>query len=142
MAPTAAESLSSIVNQIKTTTNLTTLSNALRNNLPKDTRETILASPMESGADPLLALEIRPHTLGIIYILSARLNVSVPGSLAFPSMDYIAQFSRLFNPEQARLAPERASLLARGIQRLASHLRSVCITWCDYMFTDVLNSTI
>ncbi|KAJ7644431.1 hypothetical protein FB45DRAFT_784475 [Roridomyces roridus] len=115
MAPDSL-SLDRILTEITTTNNLPALNHTLKNGLPKESRETILSSPLASGQDPLLVLDLRQNTLGVLYILSARLNTTngpVPPEL-------VASFCRSFIPDQARLAPERVSMLARGIQKLAA----------------------
>ncbi|KAJ6482194.1 hypothetical protein C8R47DRAFT_1134278 [Mycena vitilis] len=114
MAPDSL-SLDRILNDITTTNNLGALNHTLKNGLPKESRETILSSPLASGQDPLIVLDMRQNTLGVLYIMSARLsttNAPVPPGL-------VSSFCQSFIPEQARLAPERVSMLARGIQRLA-----------------------
>jgi len=83
-------------------------------NFMKDVREPILASLLPTGQDPLDLLDPATHTLGFLYILSARLTV--PG--APPSQQStVESFCRVFNPEQARLAPDRVTTLAKAIVR-------------------------
>ncbi|KAJ7083343.1 hypothetical protein B0H15DRAFT_850641 [Mycena belliarum] len=120
MAPESL-SLDRILNEITTTNNLAALNHTLKNGLPKESRETILSSPLASGQDPLTVLDLRQNTLGVLYILSARLNAAnapVP-----PPM--VVAFCQSFIPEQARLAPERVTLLAKGIVRLAQHYNNL-----------------
>ncbi|KAJ6601089.1 hypothetical protein DFH09DRAFT_1126810 [Mycena vulgaris] len=120
MAPDSL-SLDRILNEITTTNNLAALNHTLKNGLPKESRETILSSALASGQDPLLILDLRQNTLGVLYILSARLNTThapVPGNL-------VVSFCQTFLPDQARHAPERVTLLARGIVRLATQCNNL-----------------
>ncbi|KAJ7722564.1 hypothetical protein DFH07DRAFT_856847 [Mycena maculata] len=115
MAPDSL-SLDRILGEITTTNNLSALNHTLKNGLPKESRETILSSPLASGQDPLSVLDLRQNTLGVLYILSARLhatNAPVGG-------DVITAFCRKFLPDQARHAPERVTILARGIVKFAN----------------------
>ncbi|EGO03156.1 hypothetical protein SERLA73DRAFT_174596 [Serpula lacrymans var. lacrymans S7.3] len=105
-------SLDSLLVHITTSSSPHTLNQTLRNCAPKDVRETILSSFLGGGQDPLTLLDIRSHTLGVLYILSARLNTSI--SLP-PPLQYVEDFCRSFSPEQARYAPDRVTLLAKGI---------------------------
>ncbi|KAF7347207.1 PCI domain-containing protein [Mycena venus] len=113
MAPDSL-SLDRILNDITTTNNLQALNHTLKNGLPKESRETILSSPLASGQDPLSVLDLRQNTLGVLYIMSARLNATN----APVQPNAVTTFCQTFLPEQARLAPERVSLLAKGIVRL------------------------
>ncbi|KAH7882842.1 hypothetical protein F5I97DRAFT_1900062 [Phlebopus sp. FC_14] len=94
----------------------------LRSFAPKDVREVVLASLLPDGQDPLTLLDIQTNTLGILYILSARLHTSTVPS---PPLQYVAAFCRAFIPEQARLAPDRVTLLAKGIPLLAESTGSL-----------------
>ncbi|KAF8215703.1 hypothetical protein K438DRAFT_1954409 [Mycena galopus ATCC 62051] len=114
MAPDSL-SLDRILNEITTTNNLQALNLTLKNGLPKESRETILSSPLASGQDPLSVLDLRQNTLGVLYIMSARLNTTN----APVAPQAVIAFCQTFLTEQARLAPERVTLLARGIVRLA-----------------------
>ncbi|CAK5265621.1 unnamed protein product [Mycena citricolor] len=111
-------SLDRILHEITTSTNLQALNSTLKNGLPKESRETILSSPLGSGQDPLSVLDVRQNTLGVLYLLSARLNMT---NAPVPPHTVVA-FCQSFIPEQARLAPERVTLLARGIQKLSHHM--------------------
>ncbi|KAJ7064715.1 hypothetical protein C8F01DRAFT_1080997 [Mycena amicta] len=141
-------SLDRILNEITTTNNLSALNHTLKNSLPKESRDTILSSPLASGQDPLTVLDLRQNTLGVLYILwaislpqfassstsrSARLtiaNAPIPPNV-------ITSFCMTFLPEQARLAPERVTLLARGIVKYAGHLGS--ISWAVGPLYHLLN---
>ncbi|KAJ7447159.1 hypothetical protein FB451DRAFT_1290471 [Mycena latifolia] len=116
MAPDSL-SLDRILNEITTTNNLAALNHTLKNGLPKESRETILSSALASGQDPLAILDMRQNTLGVLYILSARLNAT--NAPVHPP--FVASFCQEFLPEQARYAPERVTLLAKGIVRLAHY---------------------
>ncbi|KAJ7207529.1 hypothetical protein GGX14DRAFT_455661 [Mycena pura] len=124
MAPDSL-SLDRILHEITTTNNLQALNHTLKNGLPKESRETILSSPLAGGQDPLAILDLRQNTLGVLYIMSARLNATN----APVALDMVLSFCQTFLPEQARLAPERVTLLAKGIVRLASmHTMSWAVT--------------
>ncbi|KAJ6606780.1 hypothetical protein B0H10DRAFT_2033551 [Mycena sp. CBHHK59/15] len=115
MAPNDSLSLDRILNEITTTNNLGALNHTLRNGLPKESREAILSSGLASGQDPLTVLDMRQNTLGVLYIMSARLlasNAPVPPNL-------LLQFCNSFIPEHARFAPERVTMLAKGILKMA-----------------------
>ncbi|KAF7340947.1 PCI domain-containing protein [Mycena sanguinolenta] len=98
MAPDSL-SLDRILNEITTTNNH-------RRSCP---------SPLASGQDPLSVLDMRQNTLGVLYIMSARLNTTN----APVAPQAVVTFCQSFLTEQARLAPERVTMLARGIMRLA-----------------------
>ncbi|KAG6905592.1 hypothetical protein DXG01_001811, partial [Tephrocybe rancida] len=110
MAPT--ESLDTILTQITTSNNATALNHSLRTNLPKESRDTILASTLSSGQDPLTVLDMRENTLGVLWILAARLSTNTSNA---PSWALVQEFCHTFIPEHARLAPDRVSALARGM---------------------------
>ncbi|KAH6905387.1 hypothetical protein BKA70DRAFT_1373169 [Coprinopsis sp. MPI-PUGE-AT-0042] len=92
------------------------IANYLKNLSPKELRETALASPLSSGQDPLTMLHATQNTLAVLYILVARQNVNGAHP---PGLDMLSEFCRTFDPVQARLAPERVTLLAKGIQKTA-----------------------
>ncbi|KAF9078791.1 hypothetical protein BDP27DRAFT_1281595, partial [Rhodocollybia butyracea] len=121
MAPDS-QSIDGLVQQITASNNLEALAHTLRSpGSGKDVREFILASPLSSGQDPLSVLDLRNNTLGVLYILSARINMSMNASSGVqrPPWALVAQFAQIFIPEQARLAPERMVMLAKGSMRLA-----------------------
>lgn len=64
-------SLDEIVHQIlSTSSNYGQLNHAIKNqSVPKDIRDTILASTLSNGHDPISVLDARNHTLGLLYIL-------------------------------------------------------------------------
>ncbi|KAI0350548.1 hypothetical protein OH77DRAFT_1463574 [Trametes cingulata] len=107
-------SLDDVFNQITSTSSPGSLHHYLKSFAPKEVRDTILASTLSSGQDPLAILDPQRNTLGFLYILSARLH-SV--SAQTPPLHVIENFCSQFDPEQARLAPERVTLLAKGIVR-------------------------
>ncbi|KZT68915.1 hypothetical protein DAEQUDRAFT_670453 [Daedalea quercina L-15889] len=86
---------------------------------PKDTRDAALAQMLSSGDDPLLVLDPEQYTWGYLHILCARLSNTSPSK---PSPEVIETFCRRFNPEQARLAPQKVTVLAKGIVRVAAEL--------------------
>ncbi|KAG6860267.1 hypothetical protein C0995_013511 [Termitomyces sp. Mi166 len=70
MAP--SESLDTILSLITTSNNASALNHTLRTNLSKESRDTILASTLSSGQDPLTVLDMRENTLGVLWILDRR----------------------------------------------------------------------
>ncbi|KAG6876430.1 hypothetical protein C0993_003191 [Termitomyces sp. T159_Od127] len=108
-------SLETIVKQITTSSNAAALLSALRS-LPRDSRDAILASTLEGGQDPLTVLDMRENTLGVLWILAARLTVA---TAAPPPWALVQEFCHTFVPEHARLAPDRVTAVARGIAALA-----------------------
>ncbi|KAF9240427.1 hypothetical protein BU15DRAFT_45833 [Melanogaster broomeanus] len=109
-------SLSSVIFAITTAISPSQLNHQLKNFAPKDVREVILASLLPDGQDPLAVLDIQANTLGILYIISARMHTT--GAPNLPPQ-YVEEFCRKFMPEQARFAPDRVTLLAKGIPLLA-----------------------
>ncbi|KAM5541026.1 hypothetical protein V8D89_005337 [Ganoderma adspersum] len=110
-------SLDDVLTQI--TTNAHNLASYLKTFAPRDVRETILASTLGSGQDPLAVLDPQTNTLGFLYILSARLHsagtASQAANAALP--DAIEAFTSKFDPPQARFAPDRVSMLGKDIAR-------------------------
>ncbi|TFK28535.1 hypothetical protein FA15DRAFT_611999 [Coprinopsis marcescibilis] len=118
MAPTdPLQIMDGILQHVTTASNSVAVEQYLSNLSPKDLRETALASTLSSGQDPLSVLHLTQNTLAVLYILGARLTVNNAQPLPF---DLISDFCQQFNPEQARLAPKRVTILARGINRLAA----------------------
>ncbi|KAF9457673.1 hypothetical protein BDZ94DRAFT_1338265 [Collybia nuda] len=122
MAPDTFNSLDTILNQITTTNSPVALNHTLRNSIPKEARETILSSLLSGGQDPLSVLDMRENTLGALFILSARFHNTnaVP-----PPWPLVQEFCHTFNPDHARLAPDRVTLLARGISFYADQSNNV-----------------
>ncbi|KAJ3736692.1 hypothetical protein DFJ43DRAFT_518661 [Lentinula guzmanii] len=122
MAPDS-QSIDGLVQQITTSNNLEALAHTLRTSgtSGRDVREFILASSMSSGQDPLSVLDLRNNTLGVMYILSARLNIylNAQSGVQRPPWAIVTQFCEIFDPEQARLAPERIVMLAKSLTRYA-----------------------
>lgn len=58
-----------VVNQVMGATSIASLSNTLKNGISRDAREALLVSFLSNGQDPLVALDVRFHTLGILYIM-------------------------------------------------------------------------
>ncbi|KAF8636861.1 hypothetical protein AX17_003204 [Amanita inopinata Kibby_2008] len=114
--------LDTVLNQITTATSAVALAHALRANLPKDSRDAILSAVLPGGQDPLEALDVSRNTLGVLWILSARLTVH---DAARPPTEIILDFCRFFDPEQARLAPDRVTMLAKGILRYAAQMNDL-----------------
>ncbi|CDO75711.1 hypothetical protein BN946_scf184493.g9 [Trametes cinnabarina] len=111
-------SLDDVLNQITTTSSSSSLNQYLKSFAPKESRDTILASTLSSGQDPLSVLDPRSNTLGFLYILSARLHSA---SSPTPPLSVIEEFCSQFDPEQARLAPDRVTFLAKGIVRASEN---------------------
>ncbi|TFK33362.1 hypothetical protein BDQ12DRAFT_727800 [Crucibulum laeve] len=116
MAPSDNISLDNIISQITTSNNGAALRHTIRQ-YPRDILEPILASSLGSGQDPLDVLDSRVNTIGMAYILSARLNVQ---GAPPPNWNRVLDFCRNFDPESARLVPERMTMLAKGMARYAS----------------------
>ncbi|TFY57384.1 hypothetical protein EVJ58_g7049 [Rhodofomes roseus] len=89
-----APSVDALVAQIVGNDNPDTLARILKDTAPKESRDNALVGMLANGQDPLLVLNPEQHTLGYLYILR-------------------------FNPEQARLAPQRVTALAKSILRAA-----------------------
>ncbi|KAG9122317.1 hypothetical protein FRC07_001368 [Ceratobasidium sp. 392] len=66
--------------------------------------------------DPLDIVDPAQSTLVALYILSARVQPDSPTPV---HVHHITNFCTAFDPAHARLAPERVTLLARGIYALA-----------------------
>ncbi|KAH9835119.1 uncharacterized protein C8Q71DRAFT_710235 [Rhodofomes roseus] len=111
-----APSVDALVAQIVGNDNPDTLARILKDTAPKESRDNALVGMLANGQDPLLVLNPEQHTLGYLYILSARLNSA---GAPRPSREVIEEFCRRFNPEQARLAPQRVTALAKSILRAA-----------------------
>ncbi|KZT10407.1 uncharacterized protein LAESUDRAFT_721772 [Laetiporus sulphureus 93-53] len=106
-----------IVTQIRTTDNVADLNLRLKNVASaKDVRQTFLSGLLSSGQDPLETLELPRHTLGYLYILSARLQAT---TVPKPALTVIQEFCSLFDPPQARLAPDQVTALANGIVQVS-----------------------
>ncbi|KIM86905.1 hypothetical protein PILCRDRAFT_815352 [Piloderma croceum F 1598] len=114
--------LDNIFSDIITSNHPIALNHTLRNCAPKDIRDTILASTLSNGQDPLSVLDVRSNTIGILYILSARLHSS---STSPPALSFIEAFCHDFDPELARYAPDRVSSVAKGIIRLAEAMHNI-----------------
>ncbi|TCD64034.1 hypothetical protein EIP91_004668 [Steccherinum ochraceum] len=112
----ASVTLDHILEDITTTQDPKALSDKLKHFTPREARDTILASTLSSGQDPLSVLDPATNTIGYLYILAARLSVQAS---QMPSLRVIEEFCSGFNPEYARHAPERMTALARGIVRVA-----------------------
>ncbi|KAI9444144.1 hypothetical protein H4582DRAFT_1065366 [Lactarius indigo] len=120
--PTHAEILEGLLQQIVASNSPSALAGTLRIAVgTPEAREEVLVSTTTTGADPLEALDVAQHTIGALYILSARLTSASMTAPAIP-FAYIDDFCRHFDPEQARLAPERVTLLAKGIVQRAEAL--------------------
>ncbi|GLB41148.1 putative cop9 signalosome complex subunit 3 [Lyophyllum shimeji] len=119
MATSTAESLDSIINQITTSNSPAALNHTLRNALPKESRDIILASALSNNQDPLAILDMRENTVGVLYILAARLNTP---NTPPPPWQLVQQFCQTYIPEQARLAPDRVTALAKGIAAHAADM--------------------
>ncbi|EMD31002.1 hypothetical protein CERSUDRAFT_120207 [Gelatoporia subvermispora B] len=83
--------------------------------------EALLAGALADGSDPLAVGVLTPEvdTLAILFIMSARLhNAQTPD----PSLEAIEEFCARFDPEKARLASSRVTMLANGIVRAADSI--------------------
>lgn len=131
MAPNDLQALDTIFHQITTANNPNALNHTLRNTLPKDSRELILAGPLSSGQDPLQVLDMRINTLGALYIMcvfppGAVLSTDLHDALSVfwmiyrsarmsspnpPPWEAVLQFCSSFMPDHARVAPDRGTPL-------------------------------
>lgn len=107
-------SLDAVLNEITSSQDDTKL-NSFLNGYAKEIREVLFAGLLSTGQDPLAILNVQNNTLGFLYLLSARLTVP---NAPIPPLPIIQQFCKEFDPEKARLAPERITLLAKGIVSL------------------------
>ncbi|KAG1765979.1 hypothetical protein EV702DRAFT_1151036 [Suillus placidus] len=94
-------SLGSIVTTITSASSPSQLNQYLRSCASKDVREVLLASILPGNQDPLTLLNVRDHTLGMLYILSARLHT-------------VASDKPLWHHVE-----DRVTLLATGIRQFA-----------------------
>ncbi|VDB92574.1 unnamed protein product [Peniophora sp. CBMAI 1063] len=78
----------------------------------------LLLQPVQGNQDPLAVLNPSLHTLGMIYILTARLRAA-PNMAPPLDLGLLSTFCKHFDPEQARLAPDRVSQLANAILNFA-----------------------
>ncbi|KAF5324373.1 hypothetical protein D9619_011351 [Psilocybe cf. subviscida] len=112
--------IDTLLAQINTSVNQTAV-NQLLKNLPKDTKESQLCGFLSNGTDPLITLDPRTSGFAVLYILSARLSASF-STVPPPPWQVVEMYCDTFNAEQARLAADRISRLAKGMVRLAQHL--------------------
>lgn len=70
-------SIDSVVQQITSSTDPTTLIQQLNNSAPKDVRDNVLSSILSSRQDPLDVLDPAQHTLGYLYILYVSCLVDI-----------------------------------------------------------------
>jgi len=119
-----------VLGQITSSNNVVSLNHALKTGLQRESKETVLCSFLSNGQDPLQILDVRAHTLGVLYILwvpflvqqtkkvltrgyekrSSRVSASFTNTLP-PPWPVLDAFCRHFNPDHARLAPERGMSL-------------------------------
>ncbi|KAF9787819.1 hypothetical protein BJ322DRAFT_1045426 [Thelephora terrestris] len=110
-----APPLDAVVVEITNANNYSQLSHSLRTFAPNDVRDTILAGPLANGHDPLTVLDIAQHTVGILYILSARFRTKNN----LPALAYLESFCQHFDVPQAIAASEHVVYLARNLQDIA-----------------------
>ncbi|CCL99781.1 uncharacterized protein FIBRA_01803 [Fibroporia radiculosa] len=103
-------SIDDLLNQIVSSDNPRALVQILR----KDAKDSLLVRTLADGQDPLSLLDVERHTLGFLYILTARLQSNDHVARAF---DFVQPFCDRFDPFQARLAPERVTQLGKEIVR-------------------------
>jgi hypothetical protein len=81
-APTQAEMLESLLQQIVTSNSPPALASTLRNAVgTAEAREEVLAGLTSAGADPLEALDVAQHTIGALFILYVDPSVSLTSLL-------------------------------------------------------------
>ncbi|KAF8502976.1 hypothetical protein JB92DRAFT_2972622 [Gautieria morchelliformis] len=114
MAP--AMDLESVIADITTSISPEQLLTSLRSLVRLDVGESILASVLPGGQDPLTVLDTHANTLGYLFILSARLHVTGAPPVSFAT---ISLFCSTFDAAAARLAPDRVTFLARSIVQVA-----------------------
>ncbi|KAJ2915842.1 hypothetical protein MD484_g4566, partial [Candolleomyces efflorescens] len=108
MAPSdPLQVMDAIFQKVTTTDSVISIATYLKNINPHDLRDAALSGSLSSGQDPLSILSVPQNTLAVLYILPT------------PSLQLLEEFCRHFEPEQARFAPDRVTLLAKGIQKLA-----------------------
>ncbi|KAG9094204.1 hypothetical protein FS749_012941 [Ceratobasidium sp. UAMH 11750] len=73
-------------------------------------------TPAPVANDPLDIVDPSQCTLVVLYILSARTHPESPTPVHF---QHVVNFCTAFDPAHARLAPERVTMLAKGIYGLA-----------------------
>ncbi|KAK7683024.1 hypothetical protein QCA50_013696 [Cerrena zonata] len=117
--------LDQLVQEITTSTDSKALNVRLHTFGGKD-RDRLLSGILTNGQDPLASLDPEQHTLGYLYILSARLSPN-PGH-HHPSLRVIEDFCLRFKPEEARLAPERVTTLAKNIVHVTSQNLKYALT--------------
>jgi len=105
-----------LIQEIAGATSPSALNARLKDFKPKEAREQLLASILPSGEDPLSLLDPEQNTIGCLYILVARLSATAQNA---PTLRVIEDFCTRFNPDHARLAPERVTTLAKSIVRAA-----------------------
>ncbi|PFH45807.1 hypothetical protein AMATHDRAFT_71071 [Amanita thiersii Skay4041] len=92
--------------------------NIVLRSLPaRESRDTVLAGLLPGGQDPLTALNVQMNTLGVLYILPARLLVS---DAVLPPR-FIVDFCRVFDSQQARFSPDRDSGIMKYAHRMNDH---------------------
>ncbi|QRV98952.1 aldo/keto reductase family protein [Ceratobasidium sp. AG-Ba] len=72
--------------------------------------------PVPAANDPLDIIDPVESTLVVLYILSARVQPESPTPV---QLHHVTNFCTAFDPVQARLAPERVTMLAKGIYGIA-----------------------
>ncbi|KAG8737901.1 hypothetical protein FRC10_007548 [Ceratobasidium sp. 414] len=88
-------------------------------------------APAPVANDPLDIVDPAQCTLVVLYILSARVHHESPTPVHF---QHIVNFCTEFDPAHARLAPERVTMLAKGIYGLAERNQAIS----DVHYTDNL----
>ncbi|KAH9477899.1 COP9 signalosome complex subunit 3 [Psilocybe cubensis] len=113
--------IDTLLTQITTSNSPAALNHTFKTAFTRDAREILLSSFLANGQDPLAFLDPAVNTIGSLYILSSRLHANYSNTPP-PSWQTIGDFCSSFNADDARLAPERVTKLARGIQRYAAHI--------------------
>ncbi|PWZ00961.1 hypothetical protein BCV70DRAFT_199326 [Testicularia cyperi] len=84
------------------------------------TQETVLCQPIQASVDPLTALDPTAHSIGMLYILAARVtHTCTSQDEASALMPHISAFARLFTLDQVRLAADKLTQLAAAISRVS-----------------------
>jgi len=109
-----------VVVEITNANNYSQLSHSLRTFAPNDVRDNILSGPLTNGQDPLTVLDITQHTIGVLYILSARFRTKNN----LPPLGYLETFCQNFDVSQAIIASEHVVYLAHSLQDIAESIDS------------------
>ncbi|KAF9479877.1 hypothetical protein BDN70DRAFT_878305 [Pholiota conissans] len=118
--------IDSIFAQVTSAPNTTAVHQIFKAATSRDSQDSLFASFLSDGQDPLPLLDPRIHGLALLYFLSARLNANF-SNVPPPPWQVIQDFCKYFDPKQAQLAPEHVTKLANGINRLARYIGNLSL---------------